>query len=376
MADTPAQAALRAAFDSKLSVIPQTLSSSQQTQARTNIGALGETEKAVSATMADRFSANRSISLTGAITGSASSNFSGNVGIATTYTVMDGATASAAGAAGAVPAPAAGENDEFLRGDGTWQPVPNNAVLQTASSSNGNYPILLKETTGTSTTTDGAIFDANVYVNPSTGVLTANGFVGNLTGNASTASEWATARTITLSGDATGSVSIDGSANATLNLTIANSSVTNAMLAASSVTFAKVNSGDVATQAEAEAGTANNSFMTPLRVAQAIAAHGASADAYVVETYHSDTSWYRVWSDGFVEQGGFSNSPYGQIITVTLIKPLTTTNYTILLGGVGGRESSVRVQPDNQTTTSFQTRRYYSGSGQGSGSLYWEALGY
>lgn len=38
MADTPAQASLRAAFDSKLSVIPQTLNSGQQTQAQTNMG--------------------------------------------------------------------------------------------------------------------------------------------------------------------------------------------------------------------------------------------------------------------------------------------------------------------------------------------------
>jgi hypothetical protein len=39
MADTPAQAALREAFNSKLSVIPQTLSQEKQTQARANIGA-------------------------------------------------------------------------------------------------------------------------------------------------------------------------------------------------------------------------------------------------------------------------------------------------------------------------------------------------
>lgn len=34
--------------------------------------------------------------------------------------VMAGATADAAGASGLVPAPAAGEQDKFLRGDGTW----------------------------------------------------------------------------------------------------------------------------------------------------------------------------------------------------------------------------------------------------------------
>ena len=154
MADTPAQASLRAAFDSKLSVIPQTLNSGQQTQAQTNMG-------------------------------------------------------------------------------GPFLPLTGGTVA---------------------------------------GTITATGFSGPLTGNASTASAWATPITMTVSGDATGSVSIDGSDNATLNLAIANSSVTNAMLAASSVTFSKVASGDVATQAEAESGTANNSFMTPLRVAQAIAA--------------------------------------------------------------------------------------------------------
>ena len=101
-----------------------------------------------------------------------------------------------------------------------------------------------------------------------------------------------------------------------------------------------------------------------------------SVNAYVVKTYHSGKSWYRVWSDGFVEQGGFTDSPYGQATTVTLIKPLTTTDYTILLSCVGGSESAVRVQSESQTTTSFQTVRYYTGNGRGSGSLYWEALGY
>lgn len=101
-----------------------------------------------------------------------------------------------------------------------------------------------------------------------------------------------------------------------------------------------------------------------------------SVNAYVVNTYHSGRIWYRVWSDGFVEQGGFADSPFGQAFTVTLIKPLTTIDYTILLSCVGGSESAVRVQPENQTPTSFQTLRYYTGNGRGSGFIYWEALGY
>ena len=43
----------------------------------------------------------------------------------TTYSDMKGATGGAAGTHGLVPAPAAGANTKFLRGDGTWQDTPN-----------------------------------------------------------------------------------------------------------------------------------------------------------------------------------------------------------------------------------------------------------
>lgn len=50
----------------------------------------------------------------------------------TTYADMKAATASAAGAAGLVPAPAAGKQTSFLRGDGTWA-VPTNTTYGLAS---------------------------------------------------------------------------------------------------------------------------------------------------------------------------------------------------------------------------------------------------
>lgn len=43
----------------------------------------------------------------------------------TTYSNMGAATSSAAGKAGLVPAPAAGAQGKYLRGDGTWQTPPN-----------------------------------------------------------------------------------------------------------------------------------------------------------------------------------------------------------------------------------------------------------
>lgn len=52
----------------------------------------------------------------------------------TTYSNMTAATASAAGKAGLVPAPAAGKQASFLRGDGTWV-VPTNTTYADATTS-------------------------------------------------------------------------------------------------------------------------------------------------------------------------------------------------------------------------------------------------
>ena len=55
----------------------------------------------------------------------------------TTYSKFKAATASAAGGSGLVPAPAAGENDEYLRGDGTWATPPNTTYTNATSSKAG-----------------------------------------------------------------------------------------------------------------------------------------------------------------------------------------------------------------------------------------------
>lgn len=61
----------------------------------------------------------------------------------TTYSNMKGATASAAGTAGLVPAPAAGKQGQYLRGDGTWQTPPNTTYASMSAA---------EATTGTATT--------------------------------------------------------------------------------------------------------------------------------------------------------------------------------------------------------------------------------
>ena len=55
----------------------------------------------------------------------------------TTYTNMGAASASAAGKAGLVPAPAAGAQAKYLRGDGTWATPPNTTYAVANESTNG-----------------------------------------------------------------------------------------------------------------------------------------------------------------------------------------------------------------------------------------------
>lgn len=54
--------------------------------------------------------------------------------------------------------------------------------------------------------------------------------------------------------------------------------------------------------------------------------------AVVVQNYSSGTSWYRIWSDGWIEQGGYL-SWNGAWTTLTFNRPFTTTNYYINGGG-------------------------------------------
>lgn len=60
-----------------------------------------------------------------------------------------------------------------------------------------------------------------------------------------------------------------------------------------------------------------------------------NAPAYVVENYYDSStgSWYRIWSDGWIEQGGVESrtTTSGETFdkTVNLLKPMSSTNYMV-----------------------------------------------
>lgn len=87
--------------------------------------------------------------------------------------------------------------------------------------SNGTSIVLDNGTNGSDATFKGDILDASSTVIVDVSAATFNGNAttsSSTTGNAATASKWLTARTLTVDGDMTGSVSIDGDANVTLTL--------------------------------------------------------------------------------------------------------------------------------------------------------------
>ena len=96
-------------------------------------------------------------------------------------TTMGAATADTAGTIGLVPAPSAGKQTSFLRGDGTWV-IPTNTdtkVKQTATTTNANYEVLFSVTADNTTRTEGARKNSNLTFNPSSGTLTTTKFEGS-----------------------------------------------------------------------------------------------------------------------------------------------------------------------------------------------------
>lgn len=81
----------------------------------------------------------------------------------------------------------------------------------------------------------------------------------------------------------------------------------------------------------------------------------------VVETYVNGTEWYRVYSDGWVEQGG----AMGTSQTITLLKPMADTNYYVDVTWSGGKSGNFYAgdwRIDTLTTTSFFTTATSNGA--------------
>jgi hypothetical protein len=76
-----------------------------------------------------------------------------------------------------------------------------------------------------------------------------------------------------------------------------------------------------------------------------------AGNAWVVESYRNGTEWYRVWSDGWVEQGGYFEKKRDTALTVTFLKPYVDNEYTFAC--MLARENGSTPKLTTKTTTGF-----------------------
>lgn len=86
-----------------------------------------------------------------------------------------------------------------------------------------------------------------------------------------------------------------------------------------------------------------------------------------------DQSWYNLYSDGWLEQGGYRSYSSGVTQTINLLKPYVNTDYSILEGTVFNSVTSntPSIRSSNKTTNSFQLVAYDTLPAS-----HWQTLGY
>lgn len=115
------------------------------------------------------------------------------------------------------------------------------------------------------------------------------------------------------------------------------------------------------------------SFSFPMCDTKATTTSSASSNkvAVVTKNYVNGTSWYRVWSDGWIEQGGYL-SVTSSSATVNLLKSHANTNYNITLGSYQPAVGAGYAVVTSQAKNSF----VLDCSGLGSLSMWWRTAGY
>ena len=91
---------------------------------------------------------------------------------------------------------------------------------------------------------------------------------------------------------------------------------------------------------------------------------------HIIKTWKSSdgSSWYRKWSDGFIEQGGHQSKSIAGYVTINLPTPFTTNLYSI--GAVSSLGEGI------PRVTERNTNKFIASSAGASCSFLWIACGY
>ena len=93
--------------------------------------------------------------------------------------------------------------------------------------------------------------------------------------------------------------------------------------------------------------------------------------AKLFTTHSNGTTWYRVWPDGWIEQGGVANA--GGTVTITFPKAFRDTNYTVVATTLG---TNAQIYAQCITKTSGTEMKIYNNGGSSSQQKSWYACGY
>ena len=69
------------------------------------------------------------------------------------------------------------------------------------------------------------------------------------------------------------------------------------------------------------------------------ALYNRTSNSVIVESGKSSTSWWRKWSDGFIEQGGKTANVTNSGLNISFAKSFSNTNYYVLATVTGSNSS-------------------------------------
>ena len=92
-------------------------------------------------------------------------------------------------------------------------------------------------------------------------------------------------------------------------------------------------------------------------------------DVHIIETYSNETSWYRIWSDGWCEQGGHYKHTSTGRQTISLLLSFINTNYSVWANYAA--DSTQQYGQCKVATNSTFTCKGYDNN-----TIYWWACGY
>lgn len=123
----------------------------------------------------------------------------------------------------------------------------------------------------------------------------------------------------------------------------------------------------------------NADLINIARMQEQITDINAQSRGYLVESYTDGTSGYRLYSDGFCEQRGYSNVDSNTLRTITFLKPYKDTNYVVTLGSSNindNNQNSRIAKVASITTKNMVVTGIFNNALGADFHFYWRTCGY